>query len=191
MSSLIHDLLQYSSAGGSNTLPAEPTSTEAALAEVLFALSASIRGSGAEVTYDPLPKVWVERHTLITLLQNLIGNAIQAMPDSGRLRITVREHMDAARMNKGISVSVCDTGSGIKPEHARHLFEPFFTTKAAKGTGLGLWISKGIVQKYDGSIHFRSVTYGERSATCFRVTVPVQMSPKRLNPDMTYTMSRV
>ena len=125
------------------------------------------------------------------VFMNLIGNAIQAMPDGGRLRITVREHIDAARMNKGISVSVCDTGSGIKPEHARHLFEPFFTTKAAKGTGLGLWISKGIVQKYDGSIHFRCVTCGERSATCFRVTVPVQMSPKRLNPDMTYTMSRV
>ena len=125
------------------------------------------------------------------VFMNLIGNAIQAMPNGGRLRITVREYMDAVCVNKGISVSVSDTGSGIKPEHARHLFEPFFTTKAAKGTGLGLWISKGIVQKYDGSIHFRSVTSAGKSVTCFRVTIPMQMSPKRLNPDMTYTMSRV
>jgi signal transduction histidine kinase len=94
-------------------------------------------------------------------------------------------------LSKGISVSVCDTGSGIKVEHARHLFEPFFTTKAAKGTGLGLWISKGIIQKYDGTIQFRSVTRLAKPVTCFRVTIPVQMSPNRLGTEMTRTMSRV
>ncbi len=53
MSSLIHDLLQYSSTGASKTLPTAPTSAEGALAEVLFALSASIDASGAAITYDP------------------------------------------------------------------------------------------------------------------------------------------
>ena len=53
MSSLIHDLLQYSSTGGSKTLPSEPTSAEGALAEVLFALSASIRPAARAITYDP------------------------------------------------------------------------------------------------------------------------------------------
>jgi two-component system, NtrC family, sensor kinase len=125
------------------------------------------------------------------VFMNLIANAIQAMPDGGKLRITVREHVDPGRLSKGISVSVCDTGSGIKAEHARHLFEPFFTTKAAKGTGLGLWISKGIIQKYDGTIQFRSVTRLAKPVTCFRVTIPVQMSPNRLGTEMTRTMSRV
>jgi two-component system, NtrC family, sensor kinase len=124
------------------------------------------------------------------VFMNLIANAIQAMPDGGKLRIVVREHIDPTNHRKGISVSFCDTGSGVKPEHARHLFEPFYTTKAAKGTGLGLWISKGIVQKYDGSIHFRSISRFGRPATCFRVTLPTQMSEKRLNANMTYSLAK-
>jgi PAS domain S-box-containing protein len=123
------------------------------------------------------------------VFMNLISNAIQAMPNGGQLRITVRGHIDRARQ-KGIAVSVCDTGSGIKAEHARHLFEPFFTTKAAKGTGLGLWISRGIIQKYDGSIRFRSLTYRDgKSGTCFRVTIPIKISPKRFSSDISHTMS--
>jgi len=110
------------------------------------------------------------------VFMNLIANAIQAMPDGGRLRITLREGTDPVRLHKVIVVSVTDTGSGIRREHARHLFEPFFTTKAAKGTGLGLWISKGIVQKYDGAIRVRSLVHHGKSVTCFRVTIPVQIS---------------
>ena len=56
-----------------------------------------------------------------------------------------------------VSVLICDTGKGIQSNDAKRLFEPFFTTKYTKGTGLGLWISKGIVQKYEGNIHFRSI----------------------------------
>jgi PAS domain S-box-containing protein len=123
------------------------------------------------------------------VFMNLISNAIQAMPGGGRLRISVREHIDRARQNKSISVSVCDTGSGVKTEHARHLFEPFFTTKAAKGTGLGLWISRGIVQKYDGSIRFRSIVHRGGPVTCFRVTIPLRTSPRRFNSEMPQSMS--
>jgi signal transduction histidine kinase len=77
-------------------------------------------------------------------------------------------------------VYVGDTGSGIDSEHAKQLFEPFFSTKAAKGTGLGLWISKGIVQKYEGSIQFRSLRMASASATCFRVFLPAQVSTRAL-----------
>jgi PAS domain S-box-containing protein len=107
---------------------------------------------------------------------NLIGNAVQAMPQGGRLRLHVRECTDRKTHTKGIAVSVCDTGSGIQPDHAKRLFEPFFSTKSAKGTGLGLWISKGIVQKYDGTIRFRSICSPQRGATCFRVFLPAQVS---------------
>ena len=103
---------------------------------------------------------------------NLIGNAIQAMPDGGTLRLHVFRMNPQHRRPSEICVTVCDTGTGINPEHARHLFEPFFTTKAVKGTGLGLWISKGIVQKYGGAIRFRSLEYRGQHITCFQVTLP-------------------
>jgi signal transduction histidine kinase len=112
---------------------------------------------------------------------NLIGNAVQAMPEGGRLRLRVCERTDSRTQNRGISISVCDTGSGIKQEDAKRLFEPFFSTKSTKGTGLGLWISKGIIQKYEGTIHFRSVRTTRGAATCFRVFFPEHVSSSPLN----------
>jgi two-component system, NtrC family, sensor kinase len=121
------------------------------------------------------------------VFMNLIVNAVQAMPQGGKLRISVREHIDPETTATGICVSVCDTGSGIGPQHAKQLFEPFFTTKSTKGTGLGLWISKGIVQKYDGSIQFRSLRHANGCATCFRVLIPGIVSPKRPEPSVLYS----
>jgi PAS domain S-box-containing protein len=103
---------------------------------------------------------------------NLIANAIQAMPQGGRLRIRLCHSSDWHNGRSGVRVSIFDTGVGILPEHARRIFEPFFSTKDAKGTGLGLWISKGIVQKYEGSIRFRSMRDGHGNVTCFSVFIP-------------------
>jgi len=103
---------------------------------------------------------------------NLIGNAIQAMPDGGTLGIYVRETTDWTRNRRGTMVSILDTGGGIQPADAVHLFQPFFSTKSTKGTGLGLWISKGIIQKYDGRIDCRSYRNNSGCVTCFRVFLP-------------------
>jgi PAS domain S-box-containing protein len=103
---------------------------------------------------------------------NLIGNAVQAMPDGGRLHLHVFETSRRTNQRAGVCISICDTGTGIDAEHAKHLFEPFFTTKATKGTGLGLWISKGIIQKYGGTIRFRSISLAGRNITCFQVFLP-------------------
>jgi PAS domain S-box-containing protein len=103
---------------------------------------------------------------------NLIGNAVQAMPDGGTLRLRVADCGQLEGRGAGITISVTDTGSGIEAENAKHLFEPFFTTKSTKGTGLGLWISKGIVQKYGGTIRFRSLRYRLGKTTCFQVFLP-------------------
>ena len=103
---------------------------------------------------------------------NIIGNAVQAMPTGGRLRIALRESSGRKNGRRGIRVSVCDTGVGIPSENAKRLFEPFFSTKEAKGTGLGLWISRGIIQKYEGTIRFRSIALKGRNATCFSVFIP-------------------
>lgn len=103
---------------------------------------------------------------------NLIGNAVQAMPDGGTMRLHVFESTLGRSGRPAVCISICDTGTGIDPEHAKHLFEPFFTTKSTKGTGLGLWISKGIVQKYGGTIRFRSLSHLNCNLTCFQVFLP-------------------
>lgn len=113
---------------------------------------------------------------------NLIGNAVQAMPQGGRLRLHVHECGEADAARRGIRVSIVDTGFGISPEDAGHVFEPFFSTKAAKGTGLGLWISKGIVEKYEGTIRFRSMKLGSGQLTCFSVFLPAASSNERTLP---------
>jgi PAS domain S-box-containing protein len=103
---------------------------------------------------------------------NLINNAIQSMPEGGRLRVSVSDSNGKTSNRKGVRVSISDTGSGIRPEDAKRLFEPFFSTKKEKGTGLGLWISKGIITKYEGDIAFRSMRLARKSVTCFSVFIP-------------------
>lgn len=104
---------------------------------------------------------------------NLITNAVQAMPEGGQLRLHVRAATDWTTQARGMAISITDTGTGIRPEDARRLFQPFFSTKSTKGTGLGLWISKGILQKYDGRISCRSVFHRKGCFTCFQVFIPV------------------
>jgi signal transduction histidine kinase len=84
--------------------------------------------------------------------------------------------MEKGLQREGVRVVISDTGSGIRPEDAKQLFEPFFTTKSTKGTGLGLWISKGIVQKYHGIIRFRSVQFIRGHITAFSVFIPKSAS---------------
>jgi two-component system, NtrC family, sensor kinase len=131
---------------------------------------------------------------------NLISNAIQAMPNGGILQLHVHEATDWLTGRRGPVVSVVDTGLGIRPEDAKRLFEPFFSTKSAKGTGLGLWISKGILQKYDGRISYRSFRSRTGPITCFRIfipgsdasngTLPVITQPARRERDIAGESSR-
>ena len=118
---------------------------------------------------------------------NLVGNAVQAMPGGGRLRVYVREATDWMGQRRGTAISIVDTGIGIRPEDSKRLFQPFFSTKSTKGTGLGLWISKGIVQKYDGSLICRSYRTQRGCVTCFRVFLPVssasQGEPQKLESE--------
>ena len=107
---------------------------------------------------------------------NIIGNAVQAMPNGGQLRLRLFPSQDRSTGRRGIRVSIYDTGVGIRAEDAKRLFEPFFSTKEAKGTGLGLWISKGIIQKYEGTIRFRSMQLGDRHRTCFSVFLPASVT---------------
>jgi signal transduction histidine kinase len=73
----------------------------------------------------------------------------------------------------GVRVTVADSGSGIKPLDKARIFDPLYTTKKDTGTGLGLWLSKDIVQKHGGSISVRS----RRGCTVFWVFIPANSIP--------------
>jgi len=122
--------------------------------------------------YGSKGTIWGFPVELRQVFLNLIGNAVQAMPNGGTLRLHVFNSSWRYRQHPEVCVSICDTGTGVDPKHAKHLFEPFFTTKSVKGTGLGLWISKGIIQKYGGTIRFRSASFTGRNITCFKVRLP-------------------
>jgi signal transduction histidine kinase len=176
MSSLIHDLLQYSSTGASKTLPTAPSSTASAMAEVLFVLSASIQQSGASVTYDSLPDVWVENRSLVTLLQNLVGNAIKY-----RGKDPPRIHIWAEASNGNWKFCVRDNGIGIAPEYHERIFGIFkrLHGKEIPGTGIGLAICQRIVQWHGGEIWVESEP-GVGSVFCF--TLPRE--PHRIQREM-------
>ena len=78
---------------------------------------------------------------------------------------------------------MADTGIGIAPEAQGRLFEPFFTTKGEKGTGLGLWVSRDIISKHEGSIRVRSSQKGKCRGTCFSLFFPAEgaASERRAN----------
>ncbi|WP_089841264.1 ATP-binding protein [Granulicella pectinivorans] len=99
------------------------------------------------------------------VVANLVANAIDATPPGGLIETSVLRFEDT------VEIVVMDTGSGISEGNRKHLFEPFFTTKSDVGTGLGLWVSKGIVEKHGGSIVIDDA--GEQGTT-FRVRLPIR-----------------
>lgn len=111
------------------------------------------------------------------LFSNLVVNAVDAMAEGGRLQLKVarsREWSDHGRT--GVRITVADNGSGIPHEEIGHLFEPFYTTKGETGTGLGLWLSQGVVQKHDGRIRVRSSNHPPHRGTVFSVFLPDEIS---------------
>ena len=108
-------------------------------------------------------------------LSNIITNAIDAMPEGGQLVIRVspsRAWDDSAVA--GVRITILDTGSGIARQHRKNLFQPFFTTKQDVGTGLGLWITRNIVDKHKGLIQVKSSTGAGSHGTAFSIFLPLE-----------------
>ena len=109
------------------------------------------------------------------VFSNLVGNAVEASQYGGKLVLHARESSLASDpTRKGVRITILDNGSGIPAGVRRNLFAPFYTTKGEKGTGLGLWISRSIVEKHEGTIHFSSRTSEGNSGTAFSVFLPFQ-----------------
>ncbi len=109
------------------------------------------------------------RDQLQQVFLNLTLNALDAMPQGGKLTIEAKEN------HRHIVVTVADTGCGIRPEVGRRVFEPFYTTKEpGQGTGLGLSVSYGIIETHGGTIDFDSVV---GQGTEFAVKLPIRNKP--------------
>jgi PAS domain S-box-containing protein len=105
------------------------------------------------------------------LFTNLVSNAIEA--DATQLRVRVSPYREWKPPYRwGSLLTFMDNGKGISAEAMRHIFEPFYTTKGEKGTGLGLWVSRGIVHKYEGFMRVRSADSGLHRGTTFSVFFP-------------------
>jgi len=107
------------------------------------------------------------------VFSNLIANAIDALSMTGtRLIVRIRTTVDwQGSGGPGVRVTIADDGPGMSAETQAKLFQPFYTTKGKKGTGVGLWVSRGIIEKHQGRIRLKS-KIGDRHGTCFTVCVP-------------------
>ena len=136
--------------------------------EVLGLVGYELKLEKIEVVKDitgELPKILVDKKQFQEVLFNLIRNAGQAIGEKGRITVKVREN------NERIYIDIQDTGSGIPPDKVNQLFNPFFTTKdPGKGTGLGLFIVRQVVEKNGGRIYLKETKVGE--GTTFRIEFP-------------------
>ncbi len=108
------------------------------------------------------------------MFANFISNAADASPRGGRIFLREREGTDWKTGRQGIRVTVADEGHGMSRETIPHIFEPFFTTKEATGTGLGLWVSAGILKKHSAGVCIRSSVHPRRHGTVFAVWFPIE-----------------
>jgi signal transduction histidine kinase len=116
---------------------------------------------------DPLPEISADPDLLHRALQNLVLNAIDAMPQGGELTIRT------ASLGDRVEISVSDTGSGLTQEECGRLFTPYYTTKQ-HGTGLGLAIVQSVVSDHGGKI---SVESTKEKGTTFRIELPREPQP--------------
>ena len=154
-SEIVNNLLNFSRTSGSEIGDVDVNKV---IAETLALLEHQFKVAKVEVENaltPKLPAIQGNAGRLQQVFLNLFLNAKDAMPGGGRLRV-------ATLNGESVSVSVSDTGSGIAPEHIQRIYDPFFTTKTspregqARGTGLGLSVTYGIIQEHAGKIRVES-----------------------------------
>jgi signal transduction histidine kinase len=132
-----------------------------------------VRNVSVELKLVDTPKAICLEGEIRQVVNNLVRNALDAMSaDGGRLLIRLHPECHPRSRRMGLRMTVADTGDGISPGIRTRLFEPFQTTKEQTGTGLGLWVTKGIVEKHEGHIRTRS-RRDKQHGTVFAVWLPV------------------
>jgi signal transduction histidine kinase len=117
------------------------------------------------------------RSEIVQVVTNMLLNAFDATPSGGQVIFHLYpapRWLCEVRASPGYCLSIADSGNGIALEDRTRIYQPFFTTKGERGTGLGLWVSAGIVNRIGGSIRVRSTCRPGRSGTCFSVFLPAK-----------------
>jgi signal transduction histidine kinase len=158
---IISDLLDFSRSKTPHTTLLEPKQLiQESLGKCMVPENITVRTELA----GTLPHVTVDQLQMVQVFENLITNAVQAMPEGGTLSIKAEEDGEA----RGVKITVSDTGTGISPENLQKLFQPLFTTKA-RGVGLGLTVSKRNTEANRGTL---AVETEEGRGTVFTVLLP-------------------
>jgi PAS domain S-box-containing protein len=119
--------------------------------------------------YRKAPPVFCLAGEIQQVLTNLISNALEAIPSKGRMYVRVSPVANRDGQD-GVAITIADCGAGMDHFTKERLFHPFVTTKGDSGTGLGLWVSKGILDKHHGKVQVRSQ---KGSGTVFRIFLPL------------------
>jgi PAS domain S-box-containing protein len=128
-----------------------------------------VRGIAIERRYRPAPQVLCQPGEIQQVFTNLVSNALDALPVKGRLIVAVRPSKDLQGRD-GVVVTIADSGSGMGTHMFERIFQPFVTTKGEAGTGLGLWVSKGILDKHHAHVAVRTK---DGIGTVFRIFFPL------------------
>jgi signal transduction histidine kinase len=145
------------------------------LDDLLLLMQRRFQILGVTVSADLPSEIAVEGFPaeLRQVFTNLIANAAEAAGHGGKVYVRVyaqpEDDTSGHAAEAGAIVEIMDNGPGILPENRNRIFQPFFTTKGQSGTGLGLWVSQGIIRKHAGTIDLDSRTEGTDHGTTARV----------------------
>jgi PAS domain S-box-containing protein len=129
-------------------------------------------GVRIEERYRALRAAYCVDGEIRQVLNNLVGNSIDATPHGGRILARSRDATDWKSGRRGVALTVADTGTGLSPEVRMRMFEPFFSTKGSGGAGLGLWICGQLIARNGGSLLIRSRQRSGSSGTVFVLFLP-------------------
>jgi two-component system NtrC family sensor kinase len=157
-------------------LDREPTDVNRLVRQAMTLVENQALIKGVNLTFEPgegLPMITLDRNQMQSVLLNIVINALDATDPGGSITITTNIGVSTSKPGqKGIEILCTDTGCGIPPENLNKLFDPFFTTKeVGHGTGLGLSVSYGIVERHGGTIWVQSKV-GKGST--FKVWLPIE-----------------
>jgi signal transduction histidine kinase len=155
-----------------NTEQVKAVNVNTIVEDTLLLLNRQLQRTNVEVQteLEPLPDAVIAADQIRQVLSNLVINAKDAMPNGGKLRIHTRHIPGYDDLHGWVRILIADTGTGIPQEMIRTIFEPFVTTKGERGTGLGLWIVKGILQNHAGKLSVKSKV---GRGTVFKIDLPV------------------